>query len=228
MANKVMVRFIDSASLTGISEYHANIFKIDGIKADYKVKKDAVKGDISALIAELEGREKTADDAEKLTKLQNKLDDLGAKQRKECAPIRKEQDTFVKRFIPQELVSAYVVAMTKGSETATGKVVVKKTVNGKVKEDIYSCTKSLSAIVKNWLKSLSVSADDKSVAKMAKYVILTGMSMKAGNLAKGEGYLKIRNSADFHELFMRAFFEYAITKTGELVATADHELVVKD
>lgn len=229
MRNEIRFMFANETTINAISNYHFNLHEIDRVTVEYREKIKTAQGKIDEISAKISNGDASAETASALATAESAKKALADAKRQTIAQYSKSASKNAEIFCPDEVLNAFIVAVEKGSVTATGSVTFSKSYkSGKVVETTYKTNCGLANAIGKWLARIGISdADKKSVKKLAEYIMLTSPLTKKQNIAQTGEYLKTVKGGAFTEAIMRAFFQYMVVRTNQFVTTDDGHLEPK-
>lgn len=228
MRNEVRFTLANQNTVNAMSNYHYDLFQIDKVTVEYREKIKVEQKTIDEISAKINGGDASAETAEKLAKAESAKKALADAKRLEVSGYSKSAKKNAEIFCPDEVLNAFIVAVEKGSVTATGSVTFSKTYkSGKTVETTYKTNCGLVNAIGKWLGRIGINADTKSTKKLAEYIILVSPLTKKQNIAQTGEYLKNVKGGAFTESIMRAFFQYMVIRTNQFVTTEDGHLEPK-
>ena len=228
MRNEVRFTLANQNTINAISNYHYDLFQIDKVTVEYREKIKVAQKNIDEISAKINGGDASAQTADALAKAESAKKALADAKRQTVSGFAKNAQKQAEAFCPDEVLNAFIVAVEKGSVTATGSVTFSKTYkSGKVVETTYKTTCGLVNAIGKWLTRIGINADTKSAKRLAEYIILVSQTTKKQNIAQTGEYLKTVKGGAFTEAIMRSFFQYMVIRTNQFVTTEDGHLEPK-
>lgn len=228
MRNEVRFTLANQNTINAISNYHYDLFQIDKVTVEYREKIKVAQGKIDEISAKINSGDASAKTASALATAESAKKALADAKRQTIAQYSKSASKNAETFCPDEVLNAFIVAVEKGSVTATGNVTFSKTYkSGKVVETTYKTTCGLVNAIGKWLTRIGINADTKSQKKLAEYIILVAPTTKKQNVSQTGEYLKTVKGGAFTEAMMRAFFQYMVVRTGQFKVSEDGHLEPK-
>ena len=228
MSVKVSFNNVNQETIEMISDFNVALYRLDELRKEYKAKNAKLEEVRKALIKKRQEALETKSledlgDELSLAKVDDEIDALEEKYKKDCKPYRDAKSEALKS-LDNNLYYAYLYAMEKGL-SSTGTLALKKDKKtGKVTESV-KIEKSFAETIANWLVDIGATCpNDNAIDKFAQIMVAHVAGLKKTSKVEN-GYATTKKSNEFKELFLRAFMQITIVEKGVLTMNDDHTVV---